>query len=108
MVDFAKSTEASGKGDEVVAIHRLKVSGLLAEQLGKFVTLDFIKADGSKRTLNGRLGVRKHLRAGNKTVGFPDQSHLCVYDVQAKGYRAVNLSTVQRVRAMHTDFVITG
>lgn len=89
-------------------LHRLKVGALLVEQAGKFVSLDFVKADGSKRTLTGRLGVRKHLAGGDRTVGNAEHACMVVYDVFCRGYRAVNLSTVQRVRAQHTEFQVVG
>lgn len=90
-----------------VQLHRSKVGFLLSEQAGKFVSLDFVKADGKHRTLTGRLGVHKHLAGGRKTVGFAHQPHMVVFDVEARGYRAVNLNTVQRVRAQHTEYEVT-
>ena len=71
------------------AIEALKASN------GKFVTVTFVKKDGTLRTLNGRLRVIKHLKGGVSTID-PHQ-YTVVYDVVNKGYRAVNNSTIQSV-----------
>lgn len=91
-----------------MSLHRLKLSELLAAQAGKFVGIDFIKKNGFARSLNGRLGVHKHLAGGEATVGTPAQVYLTVFDVQRRGYRAVNLATVRRVRARNTTWEIVG
>lgn len=80
-------------------IHRVNLVSLLTAQLGKFVALDFIKSCGKSRSLNGRLGVRKHLAGGKNLVEAEDRPYLVVYDVKNAGYRTVNLATVSGVRA---------
>jgi len=63
---------------------------------GRFFTVEFIKKDGSTRILNGRLGVEKYLKGGDCTI---DRSKfVIVYDIQAKGYRAVNRETILSVK----------
>ena len=63
---------------------------------GRFFTCEFIKKDGSTRILNGRLGVEKYLKGGDCTI---DRSKfVIVYDVQSKGYRAVNRETILSVK----------
>ena len=62
---------------------------------GKFIAVSFIKKDGSLRTLNGRLGVVKHLKGGECTL---DRSkYIIIYDMINKGYRSINRSTIQSV-----------
>jgi len=71
---------------------------LLRKKLGgKFFTVVFTKKDGSERLLNGRLGVTKHLRGGEKGYSDADFNALTVFDVQAKGYRTVKLDKVKRL-----------
>ena len=72
-----------------------KLSNIVALTNGKFFTVCFTKKDGSLRTLNGRLGVTKHLKGGKCTVD--KEQYLVVYDVHASGYRAVNVDTIQSV-----------
>ena len=55
----------------------------------KFFTIEFVKADGSLRKINGRLGVEKHKKGG--TDCNTNKQMMTVYDNYAKGYRNVNL-----------------
>ena len=68
------------------------IESVLKATSGKFFTVVFIKKDGSTRTMNCRLGVTKHLKGGVSNLN-PKQ-YLTVYDVQSKGYRAINLETI--------------
>lgn len=60
---------------------------------GRFVTVEFIKKDGTLRKLTGRLGVKKHLKGGKSTLN-PEQ-YITIYDVQNAGYRAINRATIK-------------
>ena len=63
----------------------------------QFFSIEFLKSDGSKRILNGRLGVTKHLKGG---ANCNDTSkYLTVFDMQKQGYRNVDLATVEAVNA---------
>ena len=63
----------------------------------EFFSIEFIKSDGSKRVLNGRLGVTKHLKGGTDCNDM--FKHLTVFDVQKQGYRNVDLASVEAVNA---------
>ena len=63
----------------------------------EFFSIEFIKSDGSKRILNGRLGVTKHLKGGANCNDI--FKHLTVFDVQNQGYRNVDLASVEAVNA---------
>ena len=63
---------------------------------GRFFTVEFVKKDGSTRILNGRLGVEKYLKGGDCTIDRT--KFVIVYDVQSKGYRAVNRETILSVK----------
>ena len=71
------------------------LQSVLQATKGRFFTVVFIKKDGTTRSMNCRLGVTKNLKGGLSTLN-PGQ-YLTVYDVQAEGYRAVNLSTIVSV-----------
>ena len=62
---------------------------------GKFIAVSFIKKDGTLRTLNGRLGVVKHLRGGECTLDRT--KYIIIYDMINKGYRSINRETIQSV-----------
>ena len=61
---------------------------------GKIFTVVFKKKDGSVRKLNGRLGVKKHLRGGEKSFSDAQINALTVFDLKAKGYRTIMLDNV--------------
>jgi hypothetical protein len=65
---------------------------------GKIFTVTFTKKDGSTRVMNARLGVTKHLRGGESTLN-PNE-YITVYDMQNKGYRAINRQTITDVKGL--------
>tara|TARA_Y100000401_G_scaffold32517_1_gene23927 strand:- start:431 stop:733 length:303 start_codon:yes stop_codon:yes gene_type:complete len=60
----------------------------------RFFTVHFYTNKGEFRKLNGRLGVTKYTKLYDDTVEIPNK-YLVVYDVKAKGYRNVNIETIQ-------------
>lgn len=76
--------------------HTMKtLSNIIEESNGKFVSVVFTKKDGTLRSLNGRIGVVKHLKGGKSTVDH--DKYLVLFDVINGGYRCVNRETIQRV-----------
>ena len=65
---------------------------------GKIFTVTFTKKDGSTRVMNCRLGVTKHLKGGESTLN-PNE-YITVYDMQNKGYRAINRQTIIDVKGL--------
>jgi hypothetical protein len=65
---------------------------------GKIFSVEFIKKDGTKRLMNCRLGVTKHLKGGASTLD-PNQ-FITVYDLQSQGYRAINVDTFLNVKGV--------
>jgi len=65
---------------------------------GKIFTVEFLKKDGSIRSLNGRLGVTKHLKGGVSTLN--PNKYITVYDLQSKAYRAINKATILSVKGL--------
>jgi hypothetical protein len=74
---------------------QMKIADFIAQSKGKFITVNFIKKDGTVRNLNGRIGVTKHLKGGVSTVNT--DKYLVVYDTVAQGYRSVNKDTIVSV-----------
>jgi len=65
----------------------------------KFFTVTFYKADGKLRTLNGRLGVTKHIKHFKERVTNKHPSkYLVVYDLHAKGYRNVDVTNITSIK----------
>jgi hypothetical protein len=73
----------------------MKIADFIAKSNGKFITVAFIKKDGTVRNLNGRIGVTKHLKGGVSTVNT--DKYLVVYDTLNAGYRSVNKDTIVSV-----------
>ena len=70
-------------------------SRALAERLESstgFVTVTFMKADGTVRKMNCRMGVTKHLKGGKSTLDAG--RYVTVYDMAKAAYRAVNRDTI--------------
>jgi len=65
---------------------------------GKIFTVEFIKKDGTLRVINCRLGVTKHLKGGSSTLN-PDK-FITVYDLQSKGYRAIDKQSIKTLRGI--------
>jgi len=63
-------------------------------------SIDFVKrTTGEARTMVCRLGVTKHLKGGELNFDPISKGLLSVYDMQAAGYRMINLDTVTEIRA---------
>lgn len=60
---------------------------------GRFFTVTFIKKDKTERTMNCRIGVKKHLKGGESTTKHLDHL-ITVYEPSTKSYKNVNLNTV--------------
>ena len=81
---------------EYLELRDMTFAEYLAAKVGdKFFTVTFVKANGEIRKLNGRLGVTKHTVSGKTTDTHDD--YLCVYDVDKKGYRNVNVNKIINV-----------
>ena len=89
-----KNIDVTVKSDKAV-----KAAQMIAEaaKSGKFFSVTFLKKDGSVREMNCRMGVEKHLKGGVKTL---TDNYICVYDMQAEGYRSINPETVQSVNGV--------
>jgi hypothetical protein len=88
----------------------MKISNFIAESKGKFITINFIKKDGTVRKLNGRIGVTKYLKNGTATVDL--DKYLIVYDTLNAGYRSVNKDTIVSVTieglTIHNNAMVTA
>jgi hypothetical protein len=88
-------------------IKRSKVEAFLKSLNGDMFGIDYIKQDETPRSLTGRLDVAP-LKGGKNKVEALDRSYLTVFDVEARGFRTVNLDTATRIRAQGKVFDIVG
>lgn len=79
--------------------HSIQQVKLLLEKAknGKIFTVDFIKKDGTPRTMTARLGVKKGVSGEGKKYNPEDYNLLTVYDMQKGAFRNIGLDTVTRV-----------
>lgn len=73
-----------------------ELASIVAASNGRFVSVTFIKKDGTERSMLCRLGVTKHLKGGESKLNA-DQ-YLTVFDVQKEAYRAINKETILSVK----------
>jgi len=73
----------------------MELSKFVEQSNGKFVTVEFIKKDGSLRKINGRLGVTSALKGGKSTLDA--SQYITIYSMADQGYRAINKDTIQSV-----------
>ena len=77
----------------------MKVENVI-ELLGdKIFTVTFIKKDGTVRVLNGKRGVKKHLRGGELGYDPIVKGLIPVYDLKSEGYRMINSQTVTEIKS---------
>jgi len=80
------------QGNKIDVVRSRKLSGELLATNGKFVTVTFVKKDGTVRKMNCRTGVTKHLKGGESTLDA--EQYVTVYDVAKAAYRAINRDTI--------------
>jgi hypothetical protein len=65
---------------------------------GKVFTVTFVKrSTGQERVMNCRKGVVKHLKGGEKKYDPKKKNLVCVFDMQAGGYRSIALESIKKV-----------
>lgn len=80
-----------------------ELASIVAASNGRFVSVVFVKKDGTQRAMLCRLGVTKHLKGGESKLDA-DQ-YLTVFDVQKEAYRAINRDTIVSVKLAGTTYV---
>jgi len=86
-------------------LSRFKASELIKSTGGKIFSAVFVKKDGSIRAINARIGVKINLKGGKN--GASDKNALMtVYDMNAKGYRMINLATLQQLKIGGTVYSV--
>ena len=69
-----------------------ELKAMIKSTKGRFFSCTFIKKDGSKRVMNGRIGCHN----GVKGIGrkFQKENLVTVFDAKAKEYRMINVDTM--------------
>ena len=69
----------------------------------KFFSITFYKKDGTKRTMNGRLGVTKYVKGTGKPK---PNSIVTVYEVNKRQYRSFDISRLISVKTKGNEVII--
>lgn len=85
-------------------VKRNLVKTLIVANHDKFLGVTFTKKNGEKRRLNGRLHVHSKTGQAPTTAHIPE--YLTIYDVKARGFRIVNLNTVESIRMKGGEFKV--
>lgn len=75
----------------------MKISDFIKQSSGKFITVCFVKKDGSTRIMNCRIGVKKYLRGGESKLN--PNKFITVFDLQKMQYRCINIDTINYVKS---------
>jgi len=86
-------------------VSRYKTMELLKATHGKIFSCEFVKKDGSLRKMVARLGVAKNLKGG-KNGASDNNALVTVYDMAAKGYRMINLSTLRTIKVAGVTYEV--
>lgn len=78
-------------------INKEKAKELIKQSNGLIFSSVFIKKDGTHRLMNARLKVTKGLKKDPKPQPYEPSKYnlICVYDMQKKKYRMININTLQ-------------
>ena len=78
-------------------VNKEQAKDLIYNLRGRMFGATFIKKDGSIRNMNCRTGVAKYIKSGHKRYNYGNL--ICVFDLKKKGYRTINIDTLQSLRA---------
>lgn len=89
-----------------------EVSGLI--KTGLFVSVDFYKKNGGRRTITGRVGVAKHTNGVGMAYNPAARGMVVIFETtkanrkneKDKGYRMITLDNVIALRANGKSFVV--
>ena len=81
-------------------IRNITLRSIIGGTKGRFFSVKFIKADGTERDMNCRIGVKK----GIKGTGFSMSKakrliRWRVWDIQKKAYRTIPINRIISVKA---------
>jgi predicted TIM-barrel enzyme len=88
------------QGNKIDVVQSRKLASQL-EATNGFVTVTFIKKDGTVRKMNCRMGVTKYLKGGTSTLDA--NQYVTVYDMAKAAYRAINRDTIIDVKGIQNE-----
>lgn len=96
--EFDTDTPEEDEPEQVKDISPIDAKNMIKSTKGKFFTVWFIKKDGTLREMNARLGVKAYLAGGTLPYDPESKALIPCYDIQTKGYRMINWTTIQKLK----------
>ena len=81
-----------------------ELKAMIKSTKGRFFSADFIKADGTKRHIVARIGC--HVGVKGTSTRTPKEHLIAVYEPKTKGYRTINLETLQSFRCGNFEYSV--
>lgn len=101
-----QEVEPKGPSSQITYVTTNQVVDLIKKSNGKIFDVFFKKKDGTIRRLNGRRGVTSYLSGGELPYNADQKRLLIIFDIQKKGYRAVNMDTITSLRLEGKKYVV--
>ena len=81
-----------------------ELKAMIKSTKGRFFSAEFIKANGSKRKIVARVGCHIGVKG---TSNRKQKEHLiAVYEPKTKGWRTINLQTLQHFKCGNFEFSV--
>ena len=106
-LEAAQEVETNNEALNVPAFNLRNFTALVSD--GKIFSVKFIKrTTGELRRMTCRIGVKKHLKGGDKAYSAAQKRLLTVFDMDAKSYRSIPLEGIQSVSVGGQTFSFGG
>ena len=70
------------------------------------INVKFFKKDGSLRSMNCRVHVKVGLSDNPNKRIVKDDKHITVYDMLSRGYRKINIDTIQSIKKYGISYIV--
>jgi hypothetical protein len=88
-------------------IDKIKATDPRNSGRGEFFTVTFVKrTDGTTRTMNARLGVRRYLKGGDLPYDAAAKELLPVFDAQKGNYRMIDLRSIISAKLGGQEYIV--
>ena len=88
-------------------INKDKAKELINSSKGRIFSATFTKKDFTRRLINARLGVKYQRKTDRQRQYDPSEYNLIsVYDMINKGYRTINLKTIDSLSINKNKYII--
>ena len=77
----------------------MNMSTLIAKSNSRLMTVTFVKADGTLRTMYAKTNIKRHLtKTKKRSTPKQNDSLVRLFDVEKKQYRSIKLDSIKSYR----------